>query len=238
MTATQLSIYKKYIQARYSFREYSFKIISKLSSGRSNRKMESTYNVLASWLDLLGDTIKEPINITSRTPNPISVVVSSSSMVTYPATVNVFITTLEGFRELIGKLNIEENQSLLNIDVFHPTIGATLDVQNNSLSFTFPKGSKYNGGSVTISNASVSAHPRVSGGVDYYVSPIQPLSVNAIKHWDALLDKVAVEMGISYSNNKYLEVKAEFKKTPQEREVLRLNDNKSLTTEDGRPLDV
>mgnify|MGYP003646360178 CR=1 FL=1 len=237
MSNIQLSIYKKYIQARYSFNIYTQEFVSKLSLLGASKGRAAVYNILSAWLDFIGNSVSEPYTVAAVSPAPIGISIETDSSYTYPLVSNIFITNLSGLRELVATATILGTGSVVSLENVHPQITAAYSPETNLIVFTFPKGDHYNGGRAMMTKVYLITSPVIRGGVsgDTNTSYLSSEDLNNI---ETLLDRIAIELGIVFSNRDYLLAVEASEGSEGERQALRSPNNKTLTTEDGRPLDV
>jgi len=245
MAANHLSIYKKYLQARYAFEEYTLKFLGRLGSDSKSKKRISLYNTIASWLDFIGEEVPDPIFKEGRAPNKVVLQIIPTAPTdvvgTLPPPVNVFIEDSLGRREKIGYTVYsygETTTAAVSTQINnHPDISSTYNSAEAAITLAFSKGSKYNGGRITVSNATTfPSTVIISGGADS-ITTLLNLTSEELSRIDVLLDKIAIELDLIYSDKKYLELY----NIGLEREVtqsLKTANNLSLTAEDGAPLEV
>jgi len=234
MGNTQSSIYSKYIQARYLFKEYTYKFIAKLSVGR--KKKIASYNLLASWLDFVGKLVSDKKALPAVAPRSVGFELGTSMGTSYPTSINIFITERTGARELVAKGIMQNTGSISSFESTHAHINVSYDSSTSLISLSFPPGDRYNAGIIKVSNANVLILPVIAGGSNGVVPPIN-MSDGEVNKINTLLDKISIELEAVYSHRGYLEAVGSVREI-KERVTLESSNNKSLTTEDGRPLDV
>jgi len=243
MAANHSSIYKKYLQARHAFEEYTLKFLDRLGSDSKSRKKISLYNTIASWLDFIGEEVPDPIFKDGRSPNRVvmQIIPTLPSEDTEPKAVNIFIEDSLGVREKIGYTGYSTEGTTTAVVSgqinAHPDISSTYNSSDAAITLTFSKGSRYNGGRIIVSNAiTYPSAIYISGGADSVTTSLN-LTSEELSRIDVLLDKIAIELDLIYSDQKYLELY----NIGLEREVtqsLKTANNLSLTAEDGAPLEV
>ena len=248
------SIYKKYVQARDAFGSETLKLLTNLSGGHKTKKKIAMYNTIAAWLDFIGQEVPEPISVQATSPAPVTFKVIRKDLPSDTNNTNhvsLFIKDSEGIRTKLYTVlptvyQLSVTQSLVigiqdlidNNSIAIPGISISVDYTNDYLTLTFPQGSKYNGGEVIVSDNAYTmpAIVRISGGSDQIFSTPN-LSEQEMERVDDLLDRIAIELGLIYSDKKYEDI------TSQDIvrgniSQLRTPENLSLTAEDGSPLEV
>ena len=247
MDISHISLYKKYVQARHAFVDDSANFINKLSSGIKSKKSISIYNSIAAWLDFIGNNIPEPISSAGKSPDEVSFRVlqnltAQTAGITF-APVHIFIVDKFGIRtklatEITGSTYSTYN---LSISIQQNSLGLSCSYDQASEVFTigFPKTSKYNGGYITASNAFLGQIPEpitkiyINNGADP-ISTSLNLTNEELTHIHKILDTIAIELGIIYSDNVYNDILG----TNEVKTYITTANKLSLTTEDGRPLEV
>ena len=246
MDNSHLGLYKKYVQARNAFVANSANFINKLSSGIKSKKSISVYNSISAWLDFIGNHVPEPISFKGQSPDPISFNIYPSSyaenMGISLAPVHIFIVDKFGVRTKLATGFTEVNYTPYNmyLQIQNNTGGLSCSYDQATELFTisFPKTSLYNGGHIRAVNAHLGMLPAINkifikNGADP-VSTSLDLTNEEITHIHKILDVIAIELNIIYSDSAYNNISSsnEFKT------YLTINNKSSITTENGRPLEV
>ena len=215
-----ISIYKKYVQARDAFGSETLKLLTNLSGGHKTKKKIAMYNTIAAWLDFIGQEVPEPISVQATSPAPVTFEVIRKSIPNNTNPVSLFIKDSKGIRTklytvvpTIYQLSVTQSlvigiQNLIdNNSIAIPGISISVDYTNDYLTLTFPQGSKYNGGEVVVSDNAytIPAIVRISGGSDQIFSTPN-LSEQEMERVDDLLDRIAIELGLIYSDKKYEDI--------------------------------
>tara|TARA_B100000519_G_C14239236_1_gene436406 strand:+ start:1105 stop:1875 length:771 start_codon:yes stop_codon:yes gene_type:complete len=250
-----ISIYKKYVQARDAFGSETLKLLTNLSGGHKTKKKIAMYNTIAAWLDFIGQEVPEPISVQATSPAPVTFKVIRKSLPsdTFDTNlVSLFIKDSEGIRTklfstaILTYVGLTLNQAigfglqnLIDIGTISiPGISVNINYANDNITLNFPQGSKYNAGEVVVSDNAYTepALVRILGGSDQIFSTPN-LSEQEMERVDDLLDRIAIELGLIYSDKKYEDITS--------RDIVRGNisqlrtpKNLSLTAEDGSPLEV
>ncbi len=246
MDISHLSLYKKYVQARSAFVANSSNFINKLSSGIKSKESISIYNSIAAWLDFIGNNIPEPGSHEGRSPNRVSfrlipTIIAEMAGITF-APVHVFIVDKFGVRtKLATETKDTYSASNLTLSIQQNLLGLACSYDQASETFTvsFPKTSKYNGGYITATNAYLGITPTpitkvyIKNGADL-VSTSLNLTNEELTHIHKILDIIALELNIIYSDSVYNNVLS----TDEVKTYITINNKLSLTTENGRPLEV
>jgi len=245
MTANHTSIYKKYLQARHAFTEYTLQFIKNISGGSKSKERTVLYNTIASWIDFVGNAVPNPTSNQGKAPNKSEFIIAPLSVeglsIIHPP-VNVFLKDAKGVKTLIGRFTPGVSSgtvgSLAAMFTNHPDLTASFNSDTFYITVNFSVGAKYNGGQIVVSStaATIPHTIMIAGGADP-VLPTLNLTDSEVAKVDRVLDKIAINLGIEYSDKKYLELVS----GPFEREVktsLKIANNLSLTAEDGSPLDV
>tara|TARA_R100000005_G_C5000111_1_gene206926 strand:- start:183 stop:935 length:753 start_codon:yes stop_codon:yes gene_type:complete len=250
MDNSHLGLYKKYVQARNAFVANSTNFINKLSSGIKSNKNISIYNSISAWLDFIGNHVPEPISTKGKSPDPISFKIFPSAYAEQAgialAPVHIFIVDKFGVRTKLatgfsfvpGLLYSTFN---MYMQMQNSTIGLyfSYDQASEVITVTFPKTSKYNGGYITAANAYLGTVPYpitkvyIKNGADP-VSTSLNLTNEEITHVHKILDVIAMELDIIYSDAAYNTIS----NNNEVKTYLDINNKLSLTTENGRPLEV
>ena len=250
MDKSHLGLYKKYVQARHAFVANSANFINKLSSGIKSKESISIYNSIAAWLDFIGNEIPEPISSTGESPNTISFKVIPSEIAEnfgiYLAPVNIFIVDKFKVRTQLATSLTGENYNelfnsnlLLQIQDNLPDLSCSFNQISEFFTISFPKTSKYNGGYITAANAFLGSVPYpitkvfIKNGADPFTTSLN-LTNEELTHIHKILDKIAIELNIIYSDAVYNDILD----TDEVRTYITINSKLSLTTENGRPLEV
>tara|TARA_X000001388_G_scaffold75560_2_gene70659 strand:+ start:1804 stop:2541 length:738 start_codon:yes stop_codon:yes gene_type:complete len=245
MANTHLSIYKKYIQARYEFTNYTSKFIDNVTAGIKTREEITKYNIVASWLDFIQGEIPEPINRVSTAPDPISFTIEPF-ISEQDLLVNIFIINTFGIRELIATVGLQDLSQDQNQDQANQNIIAQINNTNNfskvtydtsSSKFTihFLKGSRYNGGSIVVTNAETTPGVlNIFGGSDTITTQIN-LTSEELDKINEVLDKIAIDLSFTYSDKEYMRLIDIEKSLPVN---LKDTNNLTLTTEKGSTLEI
>tara|TARA_R110002012_G_scaffold161923_2_gene324169 strand:- start:1868 stop:2611 length:744 start_codon:yes stop_codon:yes gene_type:complete len=247
MDISHLSLYKKYVQARHAFIANSTNFINKLSSGIKSKKNISIYNSIAAWLDFIGNNVPEPISNKGKSPDTISFrliqsLIAEMGGITF-APVNVFIVDKFGVRTKLATGITGDSYSPYNLSLLikQNLLGLTClyDQASETFTISFPKTSKYNGGYVTATNALLGLEPvpitkvYIKNGADPVATYLN-LTNEELIHIHKILDTIAMELNIIYSDNVYNNVLS----TDEVKTYITTTNKLSLTTEDGRPLEV
>ena len=250
------SIYKKYIQARDAFSSETSKLLTNISGGHKTKKKITMYNTIAAWLDFIGQEVPSPISINQTAPTNVTFKVIAKDLESlsnqYPedftVRVNLFLEDSKGIRRKLATVPYIEG-AVSNIAISadiqntlyaegYASMTSFFNSSTNQLTLVFPPGAKYNGGKVKVSETA-SLEPAVvtiMGGSDHFVSNTN-LSDEEIEKVDDLLDRIAIELGLIYSDKKYEDITS---KDVVQKDIshLRTPQNLSLTAEDGSPLEV
>ena len=246
MDNSHLGLYKKYVQARNAFVVNSTNFINKLSSGIKSKESISIYNSISAWLDFIGNNIPEPITNKGQSPDPISFRVIATTYAEMAgisfAPVHIFIVDKFGVRTKLATSMVDENYNpynlYLQIQDNAENLSCTYDQATESFTISFPKTSKYNGGYITAANAFLGITPpitkiNIKNGADP-VSTSLDLTNEELTHIHKILDLIAIELNIIYSDSVYNNILS----NDEVKTYVTINNKLSLTTEDGRPLEV
>ena len=252
---THTYIYKKYIQARDAFSSETLKLLTNMSGGHKTKKKITMYNTIAAWLDFIGKEVPEPITINATSSASVTFKVVAKDITSlssqYPddfiARVNLFLEDSKGVRRKIATVpyvdGVISNTAIsADIALYFASEGYTgvsfFNSFTNNITLEFPPGSKYNGGKIAVSQTAVlePSFVLIKGGSDYFATSTD-LSDEEMEKVDDLLDRIAIELGLVYSDKKYEDITS--------RDIvrgnisqLRTSKNLSLTAEDGSPLEV
>lgn len=231
------NIYKKYIQAKHKLLVYSEEFTAKLGINGRSRKARLTYNTLTSWVQMFDEVIPKPYEANSKSPK--DVVSTFIPTLSFGATnVYLYLELPSGVREYITKIFInavDVNQSTVE-PTAHPFIDS-ITILNNALVIKFKKGSSYNGGKIVGSSTlTLLGNTSIQGGVTYEAP--EPVNIEEENKINIILDKIAVELGIVYSDKQYNDIQKSLIDSSLQGVKLLSAKNVQLTAEDGTPLEV
>ena len=246
MEINHLSIYKKYVQARVAFNSYTNNFITNLESGAKSKKKIAMYNVIASWLDFIGNEVPEDVTSKAEAPRKVSfkltaLQVDIPSLLSPP--IFIFIENSKGIRKKIGVTyrvtgGGEHSSSVAlvtNINSNNNDLTASYNQDSKYIIISFSSGAEYSRGKIVVSDTGLITPqaPLILGGSDL-VNTSLSLTTEELKNINSILDKIAIELNLIYSDKEYLNIKA----PTEERDSLKTIKNLTLTAEDGSPLEV
>jgi hypothetical protein len=252
MSSNFNKIVSKHAQARKALVEHSLSLVDKLSTGRKSRAKIRKFNVMSMWVDYIGDVIDSPKPVPAKAASNITIEVINFSglykgvlsIETLPGKViPLCVTKLPGeytsLSELYTDLAYKINNSNTESGIQPHKIKAV--VVNNSLVLTLPEGAEYN-------NSEVSSFPpafkitstKALGGV----SKVQGISQHSEELYERILkvlDLLAIELDITYSDEGSEIVKSLLEETSsisRGDNRINLNSRDSLSDERNRNLEL